>query len=185
MARARRTAGRPAPGRLDPKPTDAGGTTPDDVRRWLAGLFLELPTAPVYAASRSKIGFIDPDKSPSAFDWPALAAEVLGARSRERLWLLTWSRCEARRQALARNLPNPPAGGTVSDFCREAGIHQTTFYRVVDRSLAALAREWDRRRGEKRARPEGADPPHAVVRELRPGMVGDNGPSDPEAQTPL
>lgn len=121
-------------------------TTPDDVRRWLVGLFLELPTAPVYAASRSRVGFVDPDKSPSAFDWPTFAAEVLGSRSRERLWLLTWARCEARRRALARNLPNPPAGGTVSDFCRETGIHQTTFYRVVDRSIAALAREWDRRR---------------------------------------
>lgn len=161
-------------------------TTHDDVRRWLVGLFLELPTAPVYAASRSKVEFIDPDKSPSVFDWPTLAAQVLGARNRERLWLLTWARCEARRQALARNLPNPPAGGTVSDFCREAGIHQTTFYRVVDRSLVALAREWDRRReGAKRARPEGSDPPATIAPELRTETISSARAQDPEAQTPL
>lgn len=171
---------------MTPPPAAPVATTPDDVRRWLVGLFLELPTAPVYAASRSKVAFIDPDKSPSAFDWPTLAAQVLGARSRERLWLLTWARCEARRQALARNLPNPPAGGTVSDFCREAGIHQTTFYRVVDRSLAALAREWDRRReGAKRVRPEGADPPGTIAPELRTETISGASARDPEAQTPL
>ncbi|MCJ2068303.1 hypothetical protein MKK75_05685 [Methylobacterium sp. J-030] len=115
------------------------------MRRWLVGLFLELPGASVYAASRSKVGFIDPEKSPSAFDWPALAADVFGSRSRERLWLLTWARCEARRRALARNLPNPPAGGTVADFCREVGVHRATFERLVERSLTRLAAEWDRR----------------------------------------
>lgn len=143
MARARHHAVRSEP--IAPAPIPAGTTSPDDVRAWLVGLFLELPGSPVYAATRGKVGFVDPDKSPSAFDWPTLAAEVLGARSRERLWLLTAARCEARRRALAHNLPNPPAGGTVSDFCREAGIHQSTFHRNVERSLARLAAEWDRR----------------------------------------
>jgi hypothetical protein len=85
--------------------------------------------------------FVDLDKSPSGLDWPRFTADLLGPRSRERLWVLTWARCEARRRANARNLLNPPAGGTVSDFCWETGIHQATFYRNVDRSLAVLARE--------------------------------------------
>lgn len=121
-------------------------TTADDVRRWLVGLFLELPGSPVYAPSRREAEFINPDKSPSAFDWPALAAEVLGPRSRERLWLLTWARCEARRVAISRDMPRPPAGGTVAEFCAEFGIRRTSFDRTVRTSLERLAREWDRRR---------------------------------------
>lgn len=133
--------------RFDPaeqgKPT---ATTSDDVRRWLVGLFLSLPNAPVYAATRREVEFIDPNRSPSAFDWTALASEVLGPRSRERLWVMTFARCEARRVALARGLPNPPAGGSVREFCIEFGIHRATFERSVKRSLDRLAREWDRRR---------------------------------------
>jgi hypothetical protein len=116
------------------------------VAAWLTGLFLELPGSPVYAPSRREAGFVDPDKSPSAFDWPAFAAEVLGPRSRERLWLLTWARCEARRVAIARNMLRPPAGGTVAEFCAEFGVRRTTFDRTVRASLERLAAEWDRQR---------------------------------------
>jgi hypothetical protein len=123
-------------------------TTAEDVRAWLVGLFLSLPNAPVYAATRREVEFIDSNRSPSAFDWPALASEILGPRSRERLWLMTFARCEARRVALARGLPNPPGGGSVSEFCREFGVHRGTFERTVRRSLERLAAEWDHRRAK-------------------------------------
>lgn len=120
-------------------------TTADDVRAWLVAFFTDLPNAPVYSARRGQAAFVDPDKSPSGLDWPRFSIDVLGARSRERLWLLTWARCEARRRALTRDLPNPPGGGTVAEFCREVGVHRGTFDRVVERSIARLAAEWDRR----------------------------------------
>lgn len=125
---------------------DRPATSTEDVRRWLVGLFLELPGSPVYAATRGNVVFVDPDKSPSSFDWLALAAEVLGARSRERLWVMTFARCEARRIAIARGMPRPPAGGTVAEFCREFGVRRTTFDRTVRAALERLAHEWDRRR---------------------------------------
>lgn len=121
-------------------------TTADDVRRWLVAFFVELPNAPVYSARSGQASFVDLAKSPSGLDWPAFTAVILGARSRERLWVLTSARCEARRLALSRNLPNPPAGGTVAEFCREAGIRRTSFDRTVSAALERLAREWDRRR---------------------------------------
>ena len=116
-------------------------TTPDDVRAWLTAFFIELPNAPVYVAAGGEARFLDPNKSPTAFDWPRFTAEVLGRGSRARLFLLTWARCEARRRAIARNLPNPPAGGSVREFCREFGVHRATFERSVRRSLATLAAE--------------------------------------------
>lgn len=120
-------------------------TKPDDVRAWLVAFFIELPGAPVYAAASGEARFLDPDKSPSSFDWPRFTAHVLGPHSRARLWVLTTARCEARRRAIARNLPNPPAGGSVREFCREFGIHRATFDRTVRASLVTLAQAWDRR----------------------------------------
>lgn len=143
MARARRHAARLEP--IAPAPISAGCTTPADVAAWLMAFFIELPGAPIYSAGRGQAAFLDPDKSPSAFDWPAFTAEVLGGRSRERLYVLTSARCAARRKALARDLPNPPGGGSIREFCREFGLHRATFDRTVARSLAVLAAEWDRR----------------------------------------
>lgn len=123
------------------------GTTSEDVRAWLVAFFTDLPNAPVYSAGRGQAAFVDPDKSPSGMDWPRFTANVLGARSRERLWVLTWARCEARRRAIARDLPNPPGGGSIREFCQEFGVERATFNQAVNRSLATLAAEWDRRRG--------------------------------------
>lgn len=130
-----------------PTDDDAGpsATTPDDVRAWLVAFFLELPNTPVFAAARGEARFLDPDKSPSSFDWPRFTAEVLGPRSRERLWVLTYARSEARRRAIARNLPNPPAGNSIRGFCLEFGVPPATFERVVRRAIATLAIEWDER----------------------------------------
>lgn len=121
-------------------------TTPEDVRRWLVAFFVELPNAPVYSARSGQASFVDLAKSPSGLDWPAFTAVILGARSRERLWVLTWARCEARRVAIAKGMPQPPAGGTVAEFCREAGVPRSSFERIVRASLERLANEWDRRR---------------------------------------
>lgn len=143
MARARRHAASLEPVRPVPIPTAA--TTPDDVRAWLVAFFTDLPNVSIYAAGRGQAAFLDPDKSPSALDWPALTAEVLGPRSRERLYVLTWARCAARRRAIAKDLPNPPAGGTVAEFCAEFGVSRRTFEHSIRRSFAILAAEWDRR----------------------------------------
>lgn len=176
MARARRHAARLEP--TAPAPTEPATTTADDVRAWLVAFFTDLPNAPVYAASRSGTAFVDPDRSPSGLDWPRFTADVLGPRSRERLWVLTWARCEARRRAIARNLPNPPAGGSIREFCHEFGVHRATFNRTVDRSLAALAREWDRRReGRIGVRPEGPDPPGTIANKPRSEAAGNGGGS--------
>ncbi|QEE38830.1 hypothetical protein [Methylobacterium sp. WL1] len=145
--------------------------------------FTDLPNAPVYSAGRGQAVFVDLDKSPSGLDWPRFTADVLGPRSRERLWVLTWARCEARHRAIARDLANPPGGGSIREFCREFGIHRATFDRTVARSISILAREWDRRRiGLKRPRPEGPDPPDIIAPELRLELADGGGTSDPEAR---
>lgn len=123
-----------------------GATTPDDVKRALVAFFVRFPDASVYAATRGPARFFDTDPSPSAVDWPTFSAEVLGRGSRARLFLLTWTRCEARRRAIASNLPHPPTVGSILGFCREFGVAPATFDRTVQRAAAALAVELDRRR---------------------------------------
>lgn len=143
MARARRHAARLEP--IAPALIQPATTTADDVRAWLVAFFTDLPNAPVYSAGRGQASFVDLNKSPSGLDWPRFTADVLGARSRERLWVLTWARCEARHRAIARDLPNPPGGGSVREFCREFAVHRATFDRTVKRAIGVLAAEWDRR----------------------------------------
>lgn len=77
-----RRAGRTRTVRLSRSPTSLPITTPADVRAWLVAFFLELPGAPVYATASGEARFLDPDKSPSSFDWPRFTAEALGSRSR-------------------------------------------------------------------------------------------------------
>ena len=86
---------------------------------------------------------LNPNTAPGTFDWIAFSAKVLGRESRARRYLLTWARCEARRIAIARNMPNPPGGGTISDYCREMQVDRRTFNRTVDRCCDLLAASWN------------------------------------------
>lgn len=116
-----------------------------DVRRWLVAAFMALPTTPIYSARVGVGVLLNPDTAPGTFDWLAYSAQVLGRESRARRYLLTWARCEARRIAIARDMPNPPGGGTIADYCREMGIDRRTFNRTVDRCCNLLAATWNAR----------------------------------------
>lgn len=117
-----------------------------DVRRWLVAAFMALPTTPIFSARSGEATMLNPNAAPGTFDWVAFSAVALGRESRPRRWLLTWARCEARRVAIARNMPNPPGGGTIADYCREMGIDRRTFSRTVDRTCDLLAARWNQRR---------------------------------------
>ena len=125
--------------------TAATGTTCEDVKRWLVAAFLTLPTTPIYSARPGEVDLLDPNVAPATFDWLRFSAEILGRGSRPRLILLTWARVEARRIAIRRNLPNPPGGGTVADFCAEFDIDRSTFDRTVTRVCRLLADAWNAR----------------------------------------
>lgn len=120
-----------------------------DVRRWLVATFMTLPTTPIFSARAGEATLLNPDTAPSAMDWIAFSAQVLGRESRARRYLLTWARCEARRIAIARDMPNPPGGGTVADYCNEMGIKRRTFDRTVDRCCDLLAATWNARGNPK------------------------------------
>lgn len=114
-----------------------------DVRRWLVAAFMALPTIPIYSVRKGQAEMLNPNAAPGTFDWVAFSAAVLGRESRPRKYLLTWARCEARRIAIARNMSNPPGGGTVADYCREMGIERRTFDRTVERACNLLAATWN------------------------------------------
>lgn len=130
-------------------PDPPSRVTPDHVRVWLRVGFQVCPTTAVYSARGGALQVLTPNVAPATFDWIAFAVEVLGRRSRECLYLLTWSRAEARRYMIAKNAPNPPGGGTVADFCREFDLERRTFDRTVERACEALAAEWNRRAGSQ------------------------------------
>ena len=111
-----------------------------DVRRWLVAAFMALPTTPIFSARTGEGTLMNPNTAPGTFDWIGFSGQILGQKSRARLFLLTWARCEARRIAIARNMSNPPGGGTIADYCREAGVDRRTFNRTVDRCCNLIAK---------------------------------------------
>ena len=130
-----------SPGRIEgPDPPVCTST---DVRRWLVATFMALPTTPIFSACAGEATLLNPNSAPGTMDWVAFSAQVLGRESRARRYLLTWARCEARRIAIARDMPNPPGGGTVADYCHEMGVHRRTFDRTVDRCCNPLASAWN------------------------------------------
>lgn len=114
-----------------------------DVRRWLVATFMTLPTTPIFSARAGEATLLNPNAAPSTMDWVAFSSQVLGRESQARRYLLTWARCEARRIAVARNMPNPPGGGTIADYCREMRVDRRTFNRTVDRCCNLLAERWN------------------------------------------
>ena len=106
---------------------------------------MTLPTTPIFSARSGEATLLNPHAAPGTMDWIAFSALVLGRGSQARRYLLTWARCEARRIAIARDMPNPPGGGTVADYCREMGIKRRTFDRTVDRCCNLLAAAWNAR----------------------------------------
>ena len=124
---------------------DPPDCTCTDVRRGLGAAFIALPTIPIYSARKGEAEMLIPDAAPGTFDCVAFSAIVLGRESRPRKYLLTWARCEARRLAIAHNMPNPPGGGTVADYCREMGVERRTFDRTVERACILLAATWNER----------------------------------------
>jgi len=128
-----------------PEGPDPPECTCTDVRRWLVAAFMALPTTSIYSARIGVGVMLNPNTAPGTFDWVAFSALILGRESRARRYLLTWARCEARRIAIARDMPNPPGGGTVADYCVEMGVRRRTFDRIVDRSCNLLAAAWNAR----------------------------------------
>lgn len=138
-------------------PDPPGICTCDDVKTWLAAAFMILPATPVYSVRKGEGTMMAPNVSKANFDWVQFSAEILGRQSRDRLYLLTWARVEARRriQDMRRSrlrrsmsiagLPVEPAGGSVADFCQEYGIRRSTFDRTVERVCDQLAQAWNGR----------------------------------------
>ena len=116
-----------------------------DVRRWLVAAFMTLPSILIDSARVGEGIMLNPHAAPGTLDWVAFSSMVLGRESRARKYLLTWARCEARRIAIARNMPNPPGGGTVADYCREMGVERRTFDRTVERTCNLLTAFWNER----------------------------------------
>ena len=127
---------------------DLPGCSCADVRRWLVAGFIALPTTPIFSAGTGEGTILNPNTAPGTFDWIEFSGQILGHKSRARLFLLTWARCEARRIAIARNMPNPPGGGTIAEYCREMKVDRRTFNRTVNRCCGMLAAQWNVIKGE-------------------------------------
>lgn len=128
---------------------DPPGMTCVDVERWLIAAFMAFTVAPVFSLRANRLQATDPEAAPGTFDWITFSAEVLGRSSVERLALLTWARSKARRRIRRhrglRVLKEVP-GGTVTDFCEEAGWKRRTFDRRRKRACRRLAEAWNERR---------------------------------------
>lgn len=119
-----------------------------DVERWLIAGFIAFTGAAVFSARCGRLEQTGVHAAPGTFDWITFSAEVLGRGSAERLALLTWARSKARRRIRRhrglRALKDVP-GGTVTDFCEEAGWVRCTFDRRRKRACLRLADAWNSR----------------------------------------
>lgn len=106
--------------------------TAEKVAADLVEAFRILPTMPVFSPRRSEFYPVLPGQDTEALDLVAVSERVLGRKSPGRRALLVWARSKATKGDI---------GGSVSAYCREAGINLQTFNRQRRRACAAIAVE--------------------------------------------
>lgn len=109
--------------------------TAEKVAADLVEAFRILPTMPVFSPRRSELYPVLPGQDTEALDLVAVSERVLGRKSPERRVLLVWARSKATKGDV---------GGSVSAYCREAGVNLRTFNRQRRRACAAIAVDLNR-----------------------------------------